>query len=109
MVSQLAAPDQVSPADSSGFSHFPRTTTLVWQEVEGAVSYTVEIDCMHCCESGQWCTEVGDAWKVVRGLTDTTFRFDFAGAQPGRWRVWAVGSNGQAGAKSGWWGFSFAK
>lgn len=109
MVPLLAAPVQVSPADASGFSHHPRTTTLVWNPVAGAASYTVEVDCMHCCESGRWCSEVGESWKVVTGLTETTYRFDFVGAQPGRWRVWAVGSNGQAGPKSGWWGFSFAR
>ena len=109
MAPRLAAPDQVSPPDASGFSHHPRTTTLVWGPVPGAASYTVEIDCMHCCESGRWCSEVGNSWKVVTGLAETTYRFDFVGAQPGRWRVWAVGSNGEAGPKSGWWGFSFAR
>ena len=108
-VSLLAAPEQVSPADHSGFSHYPRATTLVWNPVNGAASYTVEVDCMHCCESNQWCSEVGESWKVVTNLTETTYRFDFVGAQAGRWRVWAVGSNGVAGPKSGWWVFSYSK
>jgi hypothetical protein len=108
-VAMLAKPALVSPPDNSKFSHYPRATTLVWKSVGGAASYTVEVDCMHCCKSGEWCSEVGKPWKVVEGVTGTTFQFDFAGAQPGRWRVWAVGTNGAAGAKSEWWEFSFTK
>jgi hypothetical protein len=105
----LATPQQTSPANGSVFGHYPRTTTLKWNAVAGAASYTVEVDCFHCCKSGFWCTDVGQQWKVVPGLTTTYYTFDFVGAQPGRWRVWAVGSGGNESAKSGWWGFTYTK
>ena len=40
-------------------------------------------------------------------LGTNSYTFDFVGAQPGRWRVWAVDVNGQKGPKSDWWGFSY--
>jgi hypothetical protein len=105
----LTAPVQVSPASGSVFNSYPRTTTLRWKPVSGAASYTVELDCYHCCQSGQWCTDVGQTWKVAPGVADTSYTFDFVGAQPGRWRVWAVDASGNAGPKSGWWDFSYTR
>ncbi len=103
----LVAPTQLSPADGSVFSNYPRTTTLKWSTVTGAASYAVEIDCYHCCQANQWCTDVGKTWVVVPNLVTTSYTFDFVGAQPGRWRVWATDANGQASPKSGWWGFKY--
>jgi hypothetical protein len=103
------APRQLSPADGATFSSYPRTTTLRWQPLAGAARYSVEIDCLHCCESGRWCSEVGRPWKVVPNLTTTTYTFNFVGAQPGRWRVWAMDSQGRAGAKSPWRTFTYTK
>ncbi len=108
-VPALAAPKQKSPANGSTFGHFPRTTKLDWDPVPGAAKYTVEIDCFHCCTKDKWCTEVGKQWKVVPNLTATEYTFDFVGAQPGRWRVWAVGPAGEIGPKSGWWEFKYTK
>jgi hypothetical protein len=105
----LAIPQQISPANNITFYHYPRTTTLAWTPVDGAASYTVEIDCYSCCQSGKWCSDIGQQWKVVTGLTTTSYTFDFVGAQPGRWRVWAVKSGGQQSAKSGWWDFTYKK
>ena len=105
----LPAPVQVSPSKGTVFNHFPRTTKLVWRPVAGASSYTVEIDCFHCCQKDKWCTEVGRTYKIQRNLTTTSYTFDFVGAQPGRWRVWAVGANGQSGVKSGWWEFRYTR
>ncbi|OPX79471.1 MAG: hypothetical protein A4E45_00627 [Methanosaeta sp. PtaB.Bin039] len=105
----LPAPVQVSPVSGSVSDKYPRTTTLRWKPVEGAASYTVEIDCYHCCQSGAWCTDVGDTWSVVPDITDTSYTFDFVGAQPGRWRVWAVSSSGAEGTKSGWWEFKYTR
>ena len=105
----LGTPQQVSPQSGSVFNYFPRKTTLQWKAVPGAASYTVEVDCFQCCQTGAWCTDVGQTFKIVPGLTATYYTFDFVGAQPGRWRVWAVGSNGQESAKSGWWEFKYTK
>jgi len=105
----LVAPTQLAPKNNEVFNHYPRDTTLQWMPVSGAASYTVEIDCYHCCESNKWCTDVGKTWKVVPGIEGTTYSFSFVGAQPGRWRVWAIGPGGEVGPKSGWWQFSYTR
>ena len=103
---QPATPTQLSPPNGAKFNIFPRTTTLRWSAVPGAASYTVEVDCMHCCATGKWCTDVGRTFKVVPGVTDTSYTFNFVGAQPGRWRVWAVSASGAESPKSDWWTFT---
>ena len=105
----IFAPTQLSPADGSVFDHYPRTTTLKWTAVPGATSYTVEIDCYHCCQSGKWCTDVGKTYNLVPDIKATSYTFDFVGAQPGRWRVWAVDAIGQESPKTGWWEFRYTR
>jgi len=105
----LSVPRQISPAKGAVFNHYPRRTTLRWSPVPGAISYTVEIDCFHCCQTNRWCADVGRTWKLVRNLTTTSYSFEFVGAQPGRWRVWAVGAGGQSSPKSNWWGFRYTR
>lgn len=94
----LAAPIQVSPPNGSVFSHYPRTTTLKWNPVPGATGYNLEVQ------------YYGAGWEnyiMKTNLTTTFYTFDFVGAQPGRWRVWAVGAGGAAGRKSPWWEFKY--
>jgi hypothetical protein len=67
----------------------------------------VEVDCFNCCQVGQWCTDVGRKWVLSPALSGTSWTFDFVGAQPGRWRVWAISSTGSPGPKSGWWTFTY--
>ena len=99
------APQQSSPADGSVFSNFPRVTTVTWKAVSGAAGYGVEVDCFQCCQSNRWCSDVrGNPSFRVDG---TSYTFTFFGAQPGRWRVWAVDANGREGTKSGWWTFTY--
>lgn len=105
--SSLSAPVQLSPADGSTFGHYPRSTTLRWSPVEGAATYTVEIDCYNCCVTDRWCTDMGRVWSIVPGISSTNYTFDFVGKQPGRWMVWAVKANGEEGPKSGWWTFEY--
>jgi hypothetical protein len=105
----LTAPVQDSPASGSVFNSYPRTTTLSWEPVPGAASYTVEVDCYGCCQNSRWCTDAGRTWDVVPGVTDTSYTFDFVGAQPGRWRVWAVDASGNEGPKSDWWNFRYTR
>ncbi len=106
---QLPAPPQLSPTQGTAFSRYPRGMTLAWRPVSGARSYTVEIDCYQCCEANKWCAEVGRVWKVQSRLNNTNYTFTFVGAQPGRWRVWAVDAAGRPGRKSPWWGFRFTR
>ena len=82
---------------------------LQWSAVPGATTYTVEIDCYQCCATGKWCTDVGKTWKLVANLRETNYTFDFVGAQPGRWRVWAVNAAGLESPKTGWWEFSYTQ
>lgn len=108
-IKALSPPAQRSPVHGKRFSHYPRRTTLQWAPVEGASSYTVEIDCYGCCQAGRWCTDVGRTYKKVQSIRATAYTFDFAGAQPGRWRVWAIDKNGNAGHKSPWWTFHYTR
>ncbi len=105
----LAAPEPVSPAAGAVFNYYPRRLTLKWKASPGAVSYTVELDCFHGCESNKWCSDLGKPWQVKSGLTATSYTFKFVGAQPGRWRVWAVDASGKNSPKSEWREFSFTK
>lgn len=106
MQALLPAPEQAAPAPNTVFDYYPRRTKLIWKPVPGAVSYCVEIDYF----MQRWYTDhIGRSEWVVSGINTTNYTFNFMGAQPGRWRVWAVDANGRAGAKSGWWEFTYTK
>jgi hypothetical protein len=81
---------------------FPRTTTFRWNPVSGAVSYSLEVDCYHCCIADHWCSDTGRTWDLREGITGTTTQTGFAGKQKGRWRVWAVDPRGSQGITSPW-------
>jgi hypothetical protein len=98
----ISTPTQLSPSDGSVFSNYPRTTTLTWSNISGAASYTVEIQ--YCSPAG--CADWATSYPLVN-VTATSYTFDFVGAQPGRWRVWAFDANGNTSPKSGWWGFKY--
>jgi hypothetical protein len=109
--SSLAAPRQIAP-DSGMVLEYreQRATTLVWAPVPGAATYALEVD-PFCVDEKRWCTEIG-ATRIVytaSAIADTTHAFNHVGAQPGRWRVWAVDRAGNAGPKSGWWEFVYTQ
>lgn len=105
----LPAPKQLSPADGMKFEQnaFPRETKLEWSPVEGAVTYSVEVD---FCDGRQKGTlECKNPQPMLlsdnppmANLRGTSYEFKFIGAQPGRWRVWAVDKEGREGFKSAW-------
>lgn len=97
---ELPAPVLVSPPDGAVFYHSPRQTLLTWAPVPGAAGYAVEYACMD-----------GTEWRSypVKLVTDPMFQFEFAGAQPGRWRVWAVSPDGGASTKSAWREFRYTR
>jgi beta-lactam-binding protein with PASTA domain len=104
---ELGAPVQTSPADGAVFSNFPRTTTVQWQAVSGAASYTMEWAFL---SPGQTCAAAdttGGRSGPIPNIAGTSHTFTFVGAQPGCWRVWAVDADGKEGAKSPWRGFRY--
>jgi hypothetical protein len=100
LASFMPAPAQLSPAHGSVYNHYPRKTKLRWRSVAGAKQYTVEIE-----------YKSGNNWRPLKkqsGLK-TDYTFNFVGAQPGRWRVWAVNSAGKNGLASKWREFRYTK
>jgi tetratricopeptide (TPR) repeat protein/thiol-disulfide isomerase/thioredoxin len=100
-VTTLPAPRLLSPAPGTVFDHYPRQTTVVWAEVPGAVNYRVE-----------WAYESTGTWSdptPIISVKEPVANFQFVGAQPGRWRVWAVDASGQEGAKSDWREFRYTR
>lgn len=108
----LPAPIQLSPADNVKLDYTPRITKLEWSPVEGATTYTVEIDyCRGGREYEKECINP-QPFKLedtppMNGIVKTTYEFNFLGAQPGRWRVWAVDKKGREGFKSPWRAFFY--
>lgn len=105
LVGGLPAPTQRSPGNGTRFGHYPRKTRLRWAPVQSAKSYTVEVQ--YCGRAG--CATTARPFKRQADLRSAEYTFDFVGAQPGRWRVWAVDGNGKAGLKSGWWEFRYTR
>ncbi|MHC1782359.1 MAG: hypothetical protein AB9891_06280 [Anaerolineaceae bacterium] len=104
----LAAPGLVSPADGAKLSVYPRLTTLVWSAVPGASKYVVEIVGCNLSNPSE-CFTHPMYENTSRETVTTDYSFKFMGDQPGKWRVWAVGSDGLEGQKSQWWNFTYAK
>ena len=100
MVKLLPAPVQVSPAHGSVYNHYPRKTILRWKSVAGAKSYTAEVE-----------YKSGNKWAPLKKQAGLKYdyTFSFVGAQPGRWRVWAVDSAGKSGIASRWREFRYTK
>lgn len=108
----LQAPAQLSPADNSVFDIYPRKTRLQWKAVKGAASYAVEIDyCKGVRPDNPECVNPQPLGVLdnppTSGIVNTSYEFNFVGAQPGRWRVWAIDSAGREGFKSPWRRFRY--
>jgi hypothetical protein len=84
--------------NSFHFNTFPRTTTLAWNAVDGAVAYQVIVEHGNgvqadCGGLPAACTTwTGGVIATTQSLTHT---FDFVGKQPGRWRINALGLEGE--------------
>ena len=108
----LPAPQSLAPADNQVFDLFPRVTRLEWSRIDGAAWYAVEID---VCQ-GRVRPQCIDPQPLnlptnlpTGRILDTSYEFRFVGAQPGRWRVWAVDNEGRDGFKSPWRTFVYLK
>jgi hypothetical protein len=110
----LEAPQQLLPVDGVEIYQYPRLTKLEWSAVAGAVSYSVEIDfCRAVAPMVKECKEPTPLQTRSNpppsGIKTTSYEFGFNGAQPGRWRVWAVDADGHGGAKSPWSTFFYRR
>jgi hypothetical protein len=101
---ELIAPRQRSPRAGINFKRFSKATMLVWDQVEHAAGYNVEVQ--RCPRAG--CTKGAQRFRVFP-LKGT--KMSFNAEQPGhwRWRVWAVDRKGKKGPASGWWEFRYTK
>lgn len=100
----LPAPKQLLPANGTVFDNSTFGTTLEWTAVSGAANYTVEID-TYDSNSNSWLSESAGS-TVIPGVSTTSYSFEFPTRVPGRWRIWAVGSDGKESMKSDWWNFN---
>jgi hypothetical protein len=100
----LSTPKQISPANGTVFDNSTSGATLEWTAVSSAVNYTVEID-TYDSSSNSWLSESSGS-TVIPGVITTSYSFNFPAKGPGRWRVWAVGQEGQESKKSDWWNFN---
>jgi hypothetical protein len=111
---RLEAPQQLLPLDGVELYQYPRLTRLEWTPVAGAASYSVEIDLCHAVAPAvKECKEPTPLQHRSNpppsGIKTTSYEFSFIGAQPGRWRVWAVDAEGRAGARSPWSTFFYKR
>jgi serine/threonine protein kinase len=107
---ELSAPVLTSPKSGTVFGNFPRNTKLSWNPVPGAVEYLVEIQSCNpygcgAAPSGEWADNV----LIIEQVDETSYSFEFAGAQPGRWSVIPVRPDGELGRPSAWWGFTYTE
>jgi len=58
---------------------------------------------------GIWCEDGNENMVIAKGITTTEYSFYFVGAQPGRWRVWAVDQAGHAGPSSAFRTFRYTR
>ncbi len=105
-VAALAVPKLMSPAAGTVFDHYPRATTLVWSEVPGAAGYYAEWDYQ---DNQGWFFDRAGLAARTELLHQPVANISFIGAQPGRWRAWAVDAAGNAGPKSEWREFRYTK
>jgi hypothetical protein len=81
--------------NSFAFDLYPRTTTLVWAPVAGAVSYDVVTEFGGgVCSGGGNCTTWATNGQGTATTAGLSLTFGFVGEQPGRWHVTAKDASG---------------
>ena len=100
--SNLEPPKLVVPENNKDFDYYPREVTFVWEPVtgSGSMQYTLVIE----VNTGVW-----QNWATVVTSNTSYTMENFAGANPGRWRVWASSSVAGDGEKSEWRYFRFLR
>jgi hypothetical protein len=99
---RASAPAQEAPLPGTVFNMFPRQMLLQWTPMSDAIRYIVEIEIFDP-STNQW---VEDPASIRTAVVDgNTYAFEFVGAQPGRWRVRGLDSEGNQSSSSEWWTF----
>jgi hypothetical protein len=102
----LETPKLLSPVNGQTFSNYPRKTTLAWNPVPNATGYVVTVD--YCPDRQALSTS---KWQnQIKTIVPTnSYTFDFKGAQPGRWCVFAIDSTNahQQSEPSPWSNFNY--
>ncbi len=101
----LAPPTLNSPAEGATFSNVPRTLTLRWNSVPGISRYGVQVD---YGSGSSWSSDSG-VFAALTTTDGTSLTVTFVGAQPGRWRVWAIDEFSRHGPKSAWRNFRYLR
>ena len=113
-IAVLAAPAPKKPECGTviPISSLSHGITFSWQPVEGASTYTAEVDCFGCSEhkTAWYSLATGRPWHIRPGLglrspiyssrVDKLIRE--TGGRALRWRVWTVNPEGKEGPKSEW-------
>lgn len=101
---QMETPILTNPAANAVFDQYPRTITLSWKMVPAASGYSLEIA---YCQAGEINCVSYPAVTIMDPLA-SDYTFSFVGAQPGKWRVTALGSSPyRNSAASAWRWFTF--
>jgi hypothetical protein len=108
-LSEQPAPE-ILATNVKAFTDVHQKITCAWNPVANAEFYKIEIDCLHCCDYGKWCNELGKSFTApVKVEKATTYELQLIGQQSHRWRVWGVDVNGREGPKSAWWEVTYSK
>ncbi len=113
----LPSPQLLSPDAGAVMNNYPRKTTVTWEPVIGAASYTVQIQYAGKIDSevAEW-YDLDEYFRYYPGanyvppvrISTTSFTFNYIGAGLGRWRVWALDASGKEGIKSEWRRFRYS-
>jgi len=109
-------PMLIAPEDSAIFDIFRRVTVLRWGTVDSAATYLVEIEVFLPTQKHLGLLRFGSAgefrpldYGTGRVTVATADTINFAGAQPGRWRVRGLDRKGRPGPASAWRVFEYLK
>lgn len=98
-------PELIAPQDGKVFTNYPRFVYLQWKPVSGVRRYLVEVE-MGRKEDKTWMPAPPDLNRTF--ANEEHVQIMFVGAQPGRWRVYAINENDVHSEPSEWWHFEFA-
>jgi hypothetical protein len=124
---RLPAPRLLVPVEGAVLHDISKPMVLSWDPIPSAAAYVLEWDYGWTSQGSLvWWSEQPENNRqpeLTKGwwfeshprapaevpTTETNYNLSFVGAQPGRWRVWAVDADDNPGAKSEWREFRYAR